>query len=60
MSSNTCVIVSAMFMYGGVTVIVSREILTNDLCKRLLNISILRLQDTLGSVLRRIATARLI
>ena len=30
MSSNTCVIVSAMFMqYGGVTVIVSREILTN-------------------------------
>ena len=41
MSSNTCVIVSAMFMYGGVTVIVSREILTNNLCKRLLNISIL-------------------
>ena len=40
MSSNTCVIVSAMFMYGGVTVIVSREILTNNLCKRLLNISI--------------------
>ena len=36
MSSNTCVIVSAMFMYGGVTVIVSREILTNNLCKRLL------------------------
>ena len=31
MSSNTCVIVSAMpmFMYDGVTVIVSREILTN-------------------------------
>ena len=41
MSSNTCVIVPAMFMYGGVTVIVSREILTNNLCKRLLNISIL-------------------
>ena len=39
MSSNTCVlIVSAVFMYGGVTVIVSREILTNNLCKRLLNI----------------------
>ena len=30
-----------MFMYGGVTVMVSREILTNNLCKRLLNISIL-------------------
>ena len=37
MSSNTCVIVSAMFMYGGVTTIVGREILTNNLCKRLLN-----------------------
>ena len=37
MSSNTCVIVSAMFMYGGVTVIVSREILANNLCKRLLH-----------------------
>ena len=33
MSSNTCVVVSAMFMCGGVTVIVSREILTNNLCK---------------------------
>ena len=34
--------VSAMFyMYGGVTVIVSREILTNNVCKRLLYISIL-------------------
>ena len=41
MSSNTCVIASAMFMYGGITVIVSRDILTNNLCKRLLNISIL-------------------
>ena len=42
MSSNTCVIVSAMFMYGGVTVtVLSRDILTNNLCKRLLNISIL-------------------
>ena len=41
MSSNTCVIVSAMFMHGGVTVIVSHEILTNNLCKRLSNISIL-------------------
>ena len=41
MSSNTCVIVSAVFMYGGVTVTVSRDILTNNLCKRLLNISIL-------------------
>ena len=41
MNSNTCVIVSYMFMYGGVTVIVSREILANNLCKRLLNISIL-------------------
>ena len=30
-----------MFMHGGVTEIVSREILTNNLCKRLLNISIL-------------------
>ena len=30
-----------MFMYGGVTVIVSREILTNNLCKQLLYISIL-------------------
>ena len=30
-----------MFMYGGVTVIVSRKILTNNLCKQLLNISIL-------------------
>ena len=30
------------FMYGGVTVTVSREILTNNLCKRLLNISILK------------------
>ena len=30
-----------MFMYGGVTVIVSREILTNYLGKRLLYISIL-------------------
>ena len=28
---------SAMFMYGGVTAIVSREILTDNLCKRLLN-----------------------
>ena len=37
MSSNTCVTVSAMFMYGGVTTIVGREILTNNLCKRLLN-----------------------
>ena len=41
MSSNTCVIVSAMFMYGGVTATVSRDILTNNWCKRLLNISIL-------------------
>ena len=39
--ATTCVIVSAMFMYDGVTVTVSRDILTNNLCKRLLNISIL-------------------
>ena len=47
MSSNTCVIVLALFMYGGVTVIVSREILTNNLIKRLLNISIPRLAAVL-------------
>ena len=34
------VIVSAMLMYSGVTVIISREILTNNLSKRLLYISI--------------------